>query len=555
MSEYESAKNYFNDLQIKPRRTWLLQAFDENIKMSLFQNWIFSDISESTIPTPLPILKDKGGHFIANHILQLNCVKRIDVSFYSQYLELTEKKVDLTYFYEDNGENDDNKKDIPKTKENISKTRCLLLDLSDGKNIYEGIESEIIDTLSISTLPGTKIQLKGLIYFQKNILYLKKSNVEVIGGNIKSLAETNSTLKVIEKLLKIESLKENNDVKVESKENIKKDDFNISIISPRATINVNAMEKIIKNNKEMVETKNDKIMELDENVLDYSFGSFGYLEPIVESPTKKSLDNVILKDKNNINDIEKSIAIITNHVETNQKEFSQNENLHKDQRISLTIESEHNILNKTPFENNLVMVTPKNTAKNHDQITTSNNIFKDNENKHLPICDMKNKDVSRKKSSFFDDSIIQLKKKRIEDINSTYRFDTIQSAKEYSRFSFSAYKAIILGSVSRIMKELTVEGSVWSMEFLITDGTESNLFCSLHNDVIQEFLGMSAIEGVRLKKSDKTKQKEDAKSRLQFMVERLKRKNLVFSVEIFESERICPVITKIQTLEEFNHLR
>lgn len=79
----------------------------------------------------------------------------------------------------------------PKSNEE-SKTapRLLRIELTDGSQLCTALEMESIQSLSVNTAPGTKVQLKGSIRINQNMLWLTPANVSVIGGLVAAMHDS-----------------------------------------------------------------------------------------------------------------------------------------------------------------------------------------------------------------------------------------------------------------------------------------------------------------------------------------------------------------------------
>ncbi|KAB7500104.1 RecQ-mediated genome instability protein 1 [Armadillidium nasatum] len=83
-------------------------------------------------------------------------------------------------------------------------SRMLLLQLTDGTTVVQGMEYKPINSLSLAMKPGVKILLKGSIETRRGILLLTSSNVTVLGGEVESLLLTNAPENIMRRTLRLE---------------------------------------------------------------------------------------------------------------------------------------------------------------------------------------------------------------------------------------------------------------------------------------------------------------------------------------------------------------
>uniref|UniRef100_A0A0N5BW38 RecQ-mediated genome instability protein 1 n=1 Tax=Strongyloides papillosus TaxID=174720 RepID=A0A0N5BW38_STREA len=591
MCDLEEAKRYFINKNINLRIQWLSQAiqFYNTFKLTgdindfLVQNWLMCDIGESTIPKSLPILKNKDCDSSANHIFQINSVRRIDISFYSQYISLTEKKVDLSFFYGSNSENLDTKKESDlEIIDDASKKRCLMFELCDGKNTYFGIENEVIDFLSLSTPPGIKVHVKGPVAFQNNIFHLNKASIVLLGGKVESLCEYNKTMNILKRELKLIDSKSldclENKVPTKLSNNKIGEPIIHNIIPLNNGVGKNKFGEVKSHHTENIGIRRDKSTEnIVNDITNSSCSSFDHFELPrgynlnkhsvryevvnekdkllnVSTPKKDSIQATVLEDCQKkqfpLKDCHR--ISLTKDLENGVKHSSENRYSGNQQSPSKNVSSTHPFICENEKDRSLALFIP------NKNINKSLTLDKDQET-NINYQDTKStlKRQPDRDSNFFDTSITSLKKiknKDDENMLESKRIVSIQKAKELALISFGPYRAKVKGKVIAIVSGLTVKDNLWTMKILIKDGNETTLECLIDNKVIEEFIGLTAEEGLHLKKSNFTEQIEDAKNRLDCFHYQLKKsKNLVFSINIFNYSLIQPLIVKIETFEQFTH--
>uniref|UniRef100_A0A0K0F8R6 RecQ-mediated genome instability protein 1 n=1 Tax=Strongyloides venezuelensis TaxID=75913 RepID=A0A0K0F8R6_STRVS len=541
------------------------------------------DIGESSMPKSLPIFENKNCDSSANHIFQINSIRRIDVSYYSQYISLTEKKVDLSFFYAGNSENLDTKKESDlEIINDASKKRCLMFELCDGENTYFAIENEVIDFLSLSTPPGIKIRVKEPVAFQNNIFYLNKASIVLLGGKVESLCEYNNTMNMLKRELKLIDSKSQDCLENKVLIKFSNDKIGGSIIHNNIPLN-NGVDKnnfgeVKSHHTENIGIRRDKSTEnIANDITKSSCSSFDRLElPSGNNLDKHSVRYEIVNKKDKLlnvltpknDNIQGSVLedcqkrqlplkdchriSLTKDLKNGVEHSSENNYSGNQQSPSRNLSSTHAYVCENEKDRSLALFMP---TKNIDKSLTLDKDQETNSN-----CQNKKSTLKRQPDrdyNFFDTSITSLKKiknKDDENMLESKRIVSIQKAKELTSISFGPYRAKIKGEVIAIVSGLTVRDNLWTMKILIKDIDETTLECLIDNKVIEEFIGLTAEEGLRLKMSNFTKQIEDAKNRLDYFHYQLKKsKNLVFSINIFNYSIIQPLIVKIETFEQFTH--
>lgn len=124
--------------------------------------------------------------------MQLKYVLNIGQSAYSQHLKITSG-------LESNSEVSADKK-IPSKWEPKSK-RLLLLHLTDGSQDIQAMEYIPISHLHLDLIPGTKILIKGPVECRRGVILLRPNNVELLGGEVSDLVQSNAPENVLARLV------------------------------------------------------------------------------------------------------------------------------------------------------------------------------------------------------------------------------------------------------------------------------------------------------------------------------------------------------------------
>lgn len=83
----------------------------------------------------------------------------------------------------------------PKTK------RMLLLHLTDGCQSIQAMEYLPIGHLHLDLIPGTKILIKGPVECRRGVILLRPHNVELLGGEVSDLVQTNAPENVLARII------------------------------------------------------------------------------------------------------------------------------------------------------------------------------------------------------------------------------------------------------------------------------------------------------------------------------------------------------------------
>uniref|UniRef100_A0A915CSV3 RecQ-mediated genome instability protein 1 n=1 Tax=Ditylenchus dipsaci TaxID=166011 RepID=A0A915CSV3_9BILA len=149
---------FFTQYHIRMKKEWLecavkyvsLSNKSESCHGGLvFEQWLYSDIGEST----LPCLKDAIKGNALNSVIVLQVVSVLDVGspLLGQFNKLTYEANDNAEFRcEDEGQN---------TSLNVA-SRCLRLTLSDGATEVSALEYRPVPQLSLLICPGCKSMLQ-----------------------------------------------------------------------------------------------------------------------------------------------------------------------------------------------------------------------------------------------------------------------------------------------------------------------------------------------------------------------------------------------------------
>ncbi|KAL3125913.1 hypothetical protein niasHT_009442 [Heterodera trifolii] len=169
-------EQYFVERHIKLKRDWLLEALkfvtaanpQIHLVDSIYQQWLFTDLKESTEPiNGLSKLID-GPSFQEPYIFQIRSLSDIGTSNWKQSKRLADP------LYEEPTEFDQ--------PNPFSGLCCFSLRLSDGVVELKAFEKKRVPDLPTIACPGSKILIYGKVELCRGYLFLTKENCQLLGG-------------------------------------------------------------------------------------------------------------------------------------------------------------------------------------------------------------------------------------------------------------------------------------------------------------------------------------------------------------------------------------
>ncbi|CAG4994612.1 unnamed protein product [Parnassius apollo] len=144
------------------------------------EQWLLNDLKE-ICPGSLPanLRSQQKVTLNGRFVLQINKCIDIGTPAYQQYLKL--QKV-----------NTENIEATTNFEEKISSHRMIKLYLTDGVQEVSAIEYRPMRNLSCDITPGCKMLIKGPIECRRGMFLLTESNIELLGGEVQELVDTNS---------------------------------------------------------------------------------------------------------------------------------------------------------------------------------------------------------------------------------------------------------------------------------------------------------------------------------------------------------------------------
>ncbi|MPC13790.1 RecQ-mediated genome instability protein 1 [Portunus trituberculatus] len=167
---------------------WVLSEYSQNkvpfIQEQVYQEWLHADLTELGTCCLPPQIQDHLSTTISGYFpLQMNSVRDISEPAYAQLL-----KVEGT---------DNENTTVSATQSHMTQAarekadRMLILELTDGTTVVEGMEYRPTPNLSVNLSPGTKVLVYGTIKVRRGILFLTQQNITVLGGKVMDLLEKN----------------------------------------------------------------------------------------------------------------------------------------------------------------------------------------------------------------------------------------------------------------------------------------------------------------------------------------------------------------------------
>uniref|UniRef100_A0A0P4WAD2 RecQ-mediated genome instability protein 1 n=1 Tax=Scylla olivacea TaxID=85551 RepID=A0A0P4WAD2_SCYOL len=167
---------------------WVLSEYSQNnvpfIQEQVYQEWLHADLTELGTCCLPPQTQDQPSTTITGYFpLQMNLVRDISEPAYAQLLKVEGADTENTT--------------VSATQNHMTQTarekadRMLMLELTDGTTVVEGMEYRPAPNLSVNLSPGTKVLVYGTIKVRRGILFLTQQNITVLGGKVMDLLEKN----------------------------------------------------------------------------------------------------------------------------------------------------------------------------------------------------------------------------------------------------------------------------------------------------------------------------------------------------------------------------
>ncbi|XP_039299544.1 recQ-mediated genome instability protein 1-like [Nilaparvata lugens] len=158
------------------------------------QQWLLADlkmISHGSLP---PNLSDINSIMLTGtYPMQINYFFNVGESAYSQYEKMRKLCLDDQQIGAETQASW-----MPKPK------RMLKMEITDGVQTIQGFEYSYLTKLNESMEPGLKVVVKGPVECRKGVLLLKDNNIEILGGELDTLVESNPVAHIIAEKLQFD---------------------------------------------------------------------------------------------------------------------------------------------------------------------------------------------------------------------------------------------------------------------------------------------------------------------------------------------------------------
>ncbi|XP_063151262.1 recQ-mediated genome instability protein 1 [Candoia aspera] len=164
------------------------------INKQVFEQWLLTDLRDLEYPIlPDCILSDPKGELNGFHSVQIDSIVDVSQPAYSQLQKIRGK----------NTVNEEITANAQRTLRSWEEnpTRMLLLQMTDGIHLIQGMEYQPIPQLHGGLPPGTKVMIQGKVTYRLGVLLLKPENVKLLGGEVDSLLETYALERVLARLI------------------------------------------------------------------------------------------------------------------------------------------------------------------------------------------------------------------------------------------------------------------------------------------------------------------------------------------------------------------
>ncbi|XP_078071524.1 recQ-mediated genome instability protein 1 [Mustelus asterias] len=163
------------------------------INKQVFEQWLLTDLRDLEHPVlPVGISETQKCELSGFYCLQIDSLVDVSQAAYSQLQRIRGK--DTTNEHVTSTQ-------ISQRSWEVKPTRMLMLQLTDGVQELQGMEYQPIPALYSDLSPGTKVLLQGNITCRLGLLLLKPENVRVLGGEVESLVEVNSQVRILARLI------------------------------------------------------------------------------------------------------------------------------------------------------------------------------------------------------------------------------------------------------------------------------------------------------------------------------------------------------------------
>ncbi|OWF53628.1 recQ-mediated genome instability protein 1-like [Mizuhopecten yessoensis] len=159
----------------------------------VFEQWLLADLHElGTRCLPNGLAEVAKYQLSGTYALQIDSMVDVGKSFYSQ---LQKVQGNTNSNAEVSAETSDQKPWEPKP------SQMMMLNLTDGTNNIKGMEYKPLTCINNNLQPGTKVIVSGSVLCRRGVLFLTNNNLQVLGGEVDTLMEENTKVKLLQDAL------------------------------------------------------------------------------------------------------------------------------------------------------------------------------------------------------------------------------------------------------------------------------------------------------------------------------------------------------------------
>lgn len=167
---------------------------------AVYEQWLHADITElASSCLPFGLSKKKTASISGKFALQVNSIRDIGRPAYNQLQQIQKKDIENTKVSDDKGHT---------SAWEPKPTRMLLMQMTDGTSMVQGMEYRSIPLLTLNIKPGSKVLISGTITVRSGMLLLTRDHISILGGEVDSLLISNSIENVLNRHLGLEETAE-----------------------------------------------------------------------------------------------------------------------------------------------------------------------------------------------------------------------------------------------------------------------------------------------------------------------------------------------------------
>ncbi|VDD95394.1 unnamed protein product [Enterobius vermicularis] len=540
----------------------------EELIAAVYEQWLFSDLKDSSLPSLQHLLPDQSQKWIDFHDGMIESLVDISKPFHSQYKALTYEFEDNTGFSTSEPESEkcyNGKIGITVfTVEFQNVKRVMVLSLSDGFTSLKGVEYREMPALSLLTSPGCKVLLRGRIGYRRDTLLLTGKNCAFLGGENENFFRTGRPVNVMGAALEGKK-SESSDRRPKISVNKRRHSSPVTVQEkieivggPRsramtkvnghiASANASTSQDMPQNSNEDSRTESSSTSEFG-----FKFNSrktrsvsstgrvakSGLIEDIVDlNPSNLSPGNLSTSENS---DRKKSLSSTVSAKEDQAKPLITNCLSHPNKSSNSIAASQTGIPVRAKF-------IKKEIKEEEDEdlyiieelpVTSSRNTSSLIGNQELLNCDHGQGLISSASLNPLVVKFLQLEIVSIAD------------ALKASRFCVGSKKRRVAAIVSTIVEPLRIVDDMWTMTVCLMDETSRGLNAIIAHSVLLDLIGLTPDEAKTIRASNDKARRREGTARLKSVRESIERLDLVWEIEFYAAGKSTPVVRNMQTLSQ-----